>query len=72
MIHILLRVWPELGLPSKGVSYHARNQLLPNNLQKRMSKSAKYRFATKLQKDPLNNKVFGFGQYNEVKVQDNF
>ena len=42
--------WPGLGLPSKGISYHAKNQLLPNHVRKRTSKSAKYGFATTLQK----------------------
>ena len=35
--------WPWLGLPSKGQSSHAKNQLLQNHLRKRTSKSAKYR-----------------------------
>ena len=26
--------WPGLGLPSKGLSYLAKNQLLPNHLRK--------------------------------------
>ena len=38
-----------LGLACQAKA-HAKNQLLPNHLRKRTSKSAKYRFATTLQK----------------------
>ena len=65
--------WPGLGLPSKGLSYHAKNQLLPNHLRKRTSKSAKYHFATTLQKRPVKITMYlGLDNITKLKFTTNF
>ena len=67
------RFWPGLGLPSKGLSYYAKNQLLPNHLRKRTSKSAEFHFATTLQKRPVKITTYlGLDNMIKLKITTNF
>ena len=59
--------WPGLGLPSIGLSYHTKNQLLPKPFTKQTSKSAKYACHNATKKRPV--KIFFFGLDNIIKLK---
>ena len=62
-----------LGWPSKGLTYHAKNQLLPNHLRKRTSKRAKYRLPLPYKNRPVKITMYlGLDNIIKLKFPTNF